>query len=133
MDGDRRKELETLCRQAESFGVDEMHAMFQRFGLKSRLAMTGPSRSPSTSCSTTIGPEGTSVGFLRPETAQGIFINFERLRDLLGSFPLLPPRSAKPTATRSPARRAASRVLPGRDRAFREPQEQASRQIRPGG
>ena len=25
---------------------------------------------------TTIGPEGNSVGFLRPETAQGLFVNF---------------------------------------------------------
>ena len=25
---------------------------------------------------TTIGPEGTSVGYLRPETAQGLFVNF---------------------------------------------------------
>lgn len=25
---------------------------------------------------TTIGPRGDSVGFLRPETAQGIFVNF---------------------------------------------------------
>ncbi len=30
---------------------------------------------------TTIGPEGTSVGFLRPETAQGLFVNFRRLLD----------------------------------------------------
>ncbi len=28
---------------------------------------------------TTIGPEGTSVGYLRPETAQGMFVNFRRL------------------------------------------------------
>lgn len=28
---------------------------------------------------TTIGPEGTSKGYLRPETAQGIFVNFKRL------------------------------------------------------
>jgi glycyl-tRNA synthetase len=28
---------------------------------------------------TTIGPEGTSVGYLRPETAQGLFVNFRRL------------------------------------------------------
>ena len=28
---------------------------------------------------TSIGPEGTSVGFLRPETAQGLFVNFKRL------------------------------------------------------
>lgn len=25
---------------------------------------------------TTIGPEGNSVGYLRPETAQGLFVNF---------------------------------------------------------
>ncbi|CAM9713443.1 unnamed protein product, partial [Hapterophycus canaliculatus] len=30
---------------------------------------------------TTIGPEGTSVGFFRPETAQGLFVNFRRLLD----------------------------------------------------
>ena len=30
---------------------------------------------------TLIGPEGTSVGYLRPETAQGLFVNFKRLID----------------------------------------------------
>ena len=30
---------------------------------------------------TQIGPTGTQKGFLRPETAQGIFINFRRLLD----------------------------------------------------
>ncbi len=30
---------------------------------------------------TSIGPTGTQRGFLRPETAQGIFINFRRLLD----------------------------------------------------
>jgi len=33
---------------------------------------------------TTIGPEGTSVGYLRPETAQGLFVNFRRLLDFNG-------------------------------------------------
>jgi glycyl-tRNA synthetase len=28
---------------------------------------------------TTIGPDGKNVGFLRPETAQGLFVNFRRL------------------------------------------------------
>ena len=31
-------------------------------------------------CRTSIGPRGDLVGYLRPETAQGIFVNF---RDLL--------------------------------------------------
>lgn len=26
---------------------------------------------------TTIGPEGNNVGYLRPETAQGLFVNFK--------------------------------------------------------
>ena len=30
---------------------------------------------------TRIGPEGTAVGYLRPETAQGLFVNFRRLLD----------------------------------------------------
>ena len=30
---------------------------------------------------TSIGPEGTAVGYLRPETAQGLFVNFRRLLD----------------------------------------------------
>ncbi len=33
---------------------------------------------------TTIGPEGNSIGFLRPETAQGLFVNFRRLLDFNG-------------------------------------------------
>ena len=28
-----------------------------------------------------IGPAGNQVGFLRPETAQGMFVNFRRLYD----------------------------------------------------
>ena len=31
---------------------------------------------------TSIGPEGNSVGYLRPETAQGLFVNFRRLLEL---------------------------------------------------
>jgi|EP00161_Ancyromonas_sigmoides_P003266 glycyl-tRNA synthetase len=34
---------------------------------------------------TQIGPTGKQTGYLRPETAQGIFINFRRLYDLAGS------------------------------------------------
>lgn len=40
---------------------------------------------------TTIGPEGTSVGYLRPETAQGLFVNFRYRKlpfQLLAAIPL---------------------------------------------
>lgn len=33
---------------------------------------------------TSIGPTGTQPGYLRPETAQGIFVNFKRLLDYVG-------------------------------------------------
>lgn len=33
---------------------------------------------------TKIGPEGTSIGYLRPETAQGLFVNFKRLLNFNG-------------------------------------------------
>lgn len=33
---------------------------------------------------TSIGPSGNSVGYLRPETAQGMFLNFSKLLDYNG-------------------------------------------------
>ena len=33
---------------------------------------------------TDIGPSGNMTGFLRPETAQGMFLNFQRLLDYNG-------------------------------------------------
>ena len=32
---------------------------------------------------TTIGPEGTAVGYLRPETAQGLFVNFKLVNEVI--------------------------------------------------
>ena len=59
---------------------------------------------------TTIGPEGNSVGFLRPETAQGLFVNF---RYVLSSFHvlllLLPP---PPLLLLLPLRSASKNTLP---------------------
>lgn len=33
---------------------------------------------------TSIGPSGSSIGYLRPETAQGMFLNFNKLLDYNG-------------------------------------------------
>lgn len=33
---------------------------------------------------TSIGPSGSSIGYLRPETAQGMFLNFAKLLDYNG-------------------------------------------------
>ena len=63
-----------IQRQADAFSAEELHDMLVKYNVK-------PPSNPDTSFSkpfpfnlmfkTTIGPEGNSVGYLRPETAQG--------------------------------------------------------------
>lgn len=71
-----------IQRQADAFKPEEIDELLLRYGCK------GPSGNPYSSAfpfnlmfKTSIGPEGTSVGYLRPETAQGLFVNFRRLLD----------------------------------------------------
>jgi glycyl-tRNA synthetase len=72
-----------IQRQADAFSPLELDEMLLKYGCK---ASNGEPFSPSFPFNlmfkTSIGPEGTSVGFLRPETAQGLFVNFRRLLDL---------------------------------------------------
>jgi glycyl-tRNA synthetase len=70
-------------RQADAFTPVELDALLLKYDCK------GPSGEPYSPAfpfnlmfKTSIGPEGTAVGFLRPETAQGLFVNFRRLLDL---------------------------------------------------
>ena len=82
LSSETRKELEVQARMAESLTIDEMHVAIQKFKIKSSAGNEWSKPFPfNLMFKTTIGPEGTLVGYLRPETAQGIFINFERLRD----------------------------------------------------
>ena len=70
-------------RQADAYTADELYEQLQNYNIKS------PSNSNELSkpfpfnlmFKTSIGPEGTQAGFLRPETAQGLFVNFRRLLD----------------------------------------------------
>ena len=69
-------------RQAGSFTADQLHEQLLRYQVKSLHG--NPLTAPfpfNLMFRTTIGPEGTAVGFLRPETAQGLFVNFRRLLD----------------------------------------------------
>ncbi len=77
-------------RQADSFDVDQLHEMLQKYNVRSPSLVKEKGAEPSELTKpfpfnlmfkTTIGPEGTSVGFLRPEAAQGLFCNFRRLLD----------------------------------------------------
>mmetsp|Transcript_17950 Transcript_17950/g.20745 ORF Transcript_17950/g.20745 Transcript_17950/m.20745 type:complete len:713 (+) Transcript_17950:178-2316(+) len=67
-------------RQADAFTPEEIDELLTKYDCK------GPSGKPYSASfpfnlmfKTSIGPEGTSVGYLRPETAQGLFVNFKRL------------------------------------------------------
>ncbi len=70
-----------LIVRMDNFGKDEMKAIMAEFSVKSPL--TGNDLSDPMEFNlmfqTHIGPTGLVKGFLRPETAQGIFVNFKRL------------------------------------------------------
>ena len=78
----RRNELEDLLARIEELTAEEMGAAIVDLGIKApetKNDLTAPYPF-NLMFPTQIGPSGAAPGFLRPETAQGIFVNF---RDLL--------------------------------------------------
>eukprot|EP00804_Cyclotella_cryptica_P011179 CCRYP_007716-RB/>CCRYP_007716-RB protein AED:0.43 eAED:0.43 QI:0/-1/0/1/-1/1/1/0/329 len=68
--------------QADAFSPAELDEQLALYGCKAPSGEPyGPSFPFNLMFKTSIGPEGTSVGYLRPETAQGLFVNFRRLLD----------------------------------------------------
>ena len=71
-----------IQRQADAFSPTELDDLLKKYGC---MPPSGADFSPAFPFNlmfkTSIGPEGTAVGFLRPETAQGLFVNFRRLLD----------------------------------------------------
>lgn len=79
----RREELRKIAAQAGSYKKDEIQVKFQELGIKAPATgndLTAPFEF-NLMFQTNIGPSGNVVGFLRPETAQGMFVNFRRLYD----------------------------------------------------
>jgi len=83
MAAEERESHLRVQRQADAYSPEELDKLLLEYGCK---ASNGEPYSPSFPFNlmfkTSIGPEGTSVGFLRPETAQGLFVNFRRLLDM---------------------------------------------------
>ena len=78
---DEREQLLTLEADVENFEAAQIDEVIQRMNIKD--PDTGNALSPAVPFNlmfdTQIGPTGLFKGYLRPETAQGIFINFRRL------------------------------------------------------
>ncbi|XP_018325020.1 glycine--tRNA ligase [Agrilus planipennis] len=76
-----KAECKDIIVKLDGMNKEEMHAVMKKFDMKSPL--TGnPLTEPiefNLMFATQIGPSGLVKGFLRPETAQGIFVNFKRL------------------------------------------------------
>ncbi|XP_071875134.1 glycine--tRNA ligase [Bombus fervidus] len=76
-----KKECEGIIIKLDGMTKDEMAEVISKFNIKSPLTgndLTEPMEF-NLMFGTQIGPSGHMKGFLRPETAQGIFVNFKRL------------------------------------------------------
>ncbi|NP_001040293.1 glycine--tRNA ligase [Bombyx mori] len=76
-----KAEIEDILIKLDGMNADEMSALMKRFEMKSPISgndLTPPIEF-NLMFNTQIGPSGLVKGFLRPETAQGILVNFKRL------------------------------------------------------
>jgi len=74
-----KEELEKVKNQADAYSKDELWEVFQKYQIKSpetKNDLTEPVAF-NLMFPTPIGPTGDLQGYLRPETAQGIFLNFK--------------------------------------------------------
>ncbi|XP_053970973.1 glycine--tRNA ligase [Hylaeus volcanicus] len=80
-DESTRAECRDIIIKLDGMTKDEMAAVLSKFNMKSPISgndLTQPIEF-NLMFGTQIGPSGLIKGFLRPETAQGIFVNFKRL------------------------------------------------------
>ncbi|XP_042254922.1 glycine--tRNA ligase isoform X1 [Thunnus maccoyii] len=74
-------EMEDVITQMDNYTQQELADLFVKYNVKS--PSTGNDLTPPISFNlmfqTSIGPGGNTPGYLRPETAQGMFLNFKRL------------------------------------------------------
>lgn len=83
MKPEEKDRLLKIAYDAGSYGKEQLNLVIRDLAIKA--PDTGNDLSEALPFNlmfeTQIGPTGTQRGFLRPETAQGIFINFRRLLD----------------------------------------------------
>eukprot|EP00826_Nyctotherus_ovalis_P004168 TRINITY_DN10872_c0_g1_i1.p1 TRINITY_DN10872_c0_g1~~TRINITY_DN10872_c0_g1_i1.p1 ORF type:complete len:610 (-),score=162.44 TRINITY_DN10872_c0_g1_i1:146-1975(-) len=76
------KEYTTVIEHAEAYTKEQLTEAYKKYEVKSEKGndLSEPVEF-NLIFQTQIGPQGGSRGFLRPETAQGIFVNFKKLLD----------------------------------------------------
>jgi len=76
------KEYNEVIEHAENYNKEQLTAVFKKYDIKSEKGneLTPPMEF-NLIFETQIGPQGGSKGYLRPETAQGLFVNFKKLLD----------------------------------------------------
>ncbi|TPX48598.1 glycine---tRNA ligase [Synchytrium endobioticum] len=78
--GDVRRQYEVILEQLDNYDGDGLHKLIQEHNIISREGNTYTQpRLFNLMFETDIGPTGQFKGYLRPETAQGHFLNFKRL------------------------------------------------------
>eukprot|EP00466_Bigelowiella_natans_P011206 jgi/Bigna1/53322/estExt_Genewise1Plus.C_180034 len=80
---EEQERLLTIAQNADAYSAKELGDKLKELGIKAPItgnALTDPFPF-NLMFQTQIGPSGHSPGFLRPETAQSIFVNFKRLLD----------------------------------------------------
>ncbi|KAM9307779.1 glycine--tRNA ligase [Gastrophryne carolinensis] len=78
---EKKAEMESVITQMDNYGQQELADLFVKYNVKSPITLNDltPPVSFNLMFQTSIGPGGNMTGYLRPETAQGIFLNFKRL------------------------------------------------------
>ncbi|XP_063063524.1 glycine--tRNA ligase [Engraulis encrasicolus] len=78
---EKKTEMNNVITQLDNYTQQELTDLFVKYNVKSPVTgndLTAPI-SFNLMFQTSIGPGGNMTGYLRPETAQGIFLNFKRL------------------------------------------------------
>ena len=78
-----KAQLEKWERDVDTYSADECDKVLATLGTKAKHNLCFPFPF-NLMFSTSIGPQGNQTGYLRPETAQGMFVNFRRLLEQNG-------------------------------------------------
>ncbi len=83
---ERHHELKLIAAQVDDYDVETLGRYLREFNVRDPEdgGELGPPYPFNLMFETSIGPAGTHKGYLRPETAQGIFVNFAKLLEFNG-------------------------------------------------